>query len=195
MSMYRHLGMQWESPSKTNVKEENFKRLILWRRQPTVVRIDKPTRVDRARSLGYKAKQGFVVTRVKVRRGTFVGRIRPWSGRQPTKMGVNKLTCMKSLRWIGEQRAQKRYPNLEVLGSYWVAQDGHHKFFEVIMVDPVCPVIIADPHINWICQSTMKGRVYRGLTGAGKKARDLRHRGIGAEKVRPSGNANDHLGK
>ena len=116
-------------------------------------------------------------------------------GRQPTKMGVNKMTTGQSLKWIAEQRAQKRYPNLEVLNSYWVAQDGHHKYFEVILVDPVHPNIISDKHINWICQTTMKGRVYRGLTSSGKKARDLRHKGIGAEKVRPSLNAHDHRGK
>ncbi|MEX2683850.1 MAG: 50S ribosomal protein L15e [Candidatus Sigynarchaeota archaeon] len=195
MSMYSHLKDQWKTASKTNVKQENFKRLIVWRRQPTVIRVAKPLRLDRARNLGYKAKQGFIIARVKVRRGTFVSRMRPWMGRQPTKMGVNKITTGQSLKWIAEQRAQKRYPNLEVLNSYWVAQDGHHKYFEVILVDPVHPNIIADKHINWICQTTMKGRVYRGLTSSGKKARDLRHKGIGAEKTRPSLNAHDHRGK
>nr|MDO8110267.1 50S ribosomal protein L15e [Candidatus Sigynarchaeota archaeon] len=195
MSMYSHLAKEWQSPSKTNVKQENFKRLILWRRQPTVLRVEKPLRLDRARNLGYKAKQGFVIARVKVRRGTFVSRMRPWSGRQPTKMGVNKMTTGQSLRWIAEQRANKRFPNLEVLNSYWVAQDGHFKYYEVILVDPVQPTIVNDPKINWICKTTQKGRVYRGLTSAGKKARDLRHKGIGAEKVRPSLNAHDHKGK
>ena len=195
MSMYKRLGEQWHTAAKSNVKQANFSRLIEWRRQPTVVRVKKPLRLDRARNLGYKAKQGFVITRVKVRRGTFVSRMRPWMGRQPTKMGVNKMTTGQSLKWIAEQRAQKRYPNLEVLNSYWVAQDGHHKYFEVILVDPVHPNIISDKHINWICQTTMKGRVYRGLTSSGKKARDLRHKGIGAEKVRPSLNAHDHRGK
>nr|MDO8088947.1 50S ribosomal protein L15e [Candidatus Sigynarchaeum springense] len=193
--MYKRLGEQWHTAAKSNVKQANFSRLIEWRRQPTVVRVKKPLRLDRARNLGYKAKQGFVITRVKVRRGTFVSRMRPWMGRQPTKMGVNKMTTGQSLKWIAEQRAQKRYPNLEVLNSYWVAQDGHHKYFEVILVDPVHPNIISDKHINWICQTTMKGRVYRGLTSSGKKARDLRHKGIGAEKVRPSLNAHDHRGK
>ncbi len=195
MSMYSHLKDQWKTAAKTNVKQENFKRLIDWRRQPTVVRVEKPLRLNRARTLGYKAKQGFVVARAKVRRGTFVSRMRPWMGRQPTKMGVNKITTGQSLQWIAEQRAQKRFPNLEVLNSYWVAQDGHHKYYEVIMVDPVHPNIIKDEHINWISQTTMKGRVYRGLTSSGRKARDLRHKGIGAEKARPSLNAHSHRGK
>jgi large subunit ribosomal protein L15e len=193
--MYKKLGEQWHAAATTNVKEENFKRLIVWRRQPTVVRVEKPLRLDRARSLGYKAKQGFVVARVKIRRGTFVSRMRPWMGRQPTKMGVNKITTGQSLQWIGEQRAQKRFPNLEVLNSYWVAQDGHHKYYEVILVDPVHPNIINDPHINWISQKVKKGRVFRGLTSSGRKARDLRHKGIGAEKARPSLGAHSHRGK
>jgi large subunit ribosomal protein L15e len=195
MSMYSNLAKQWHSAAKSNVKAENFKRLIDWRRQPTVTRVAKPLRLDRARNLGYKAKQGFVVARVKVRRGTFVSRMRPWSGRQPTKMGVNKMTVGVSIQWIAEQRAQKRYPNLEVLNSYWVAQDGHHKYYEVILLDPVHPNIISDKQVNWICKTTMKGRVYRGLTSAGRKGRDLRHKGVGAEKTRPSLNAHDHRGK
>ncbi|MHA1999018.1 MAG: 50S ribosomal protein L15e, partial [Promethearchaeota archaeon] len=68
-------------------------------------------------------------------------------------------------------------------------------YYEVILVDPFHPVIIADKEINWICSTVQKGRVYRGLTSAGKKARGLRNKGIGAEKVRPSLNAHDRRGK
>ncbi len=39
------------------------KRLAEWRKEPAVLRIDRPTRIDRARSLGYKAKQGFLIVR------------------------------------------------------------------------------------------------------------------------------------
>mgnify|MGYP002394837076 CR=1 FL=1 len=34
-----------------------------------VVRASRPSRPDKARRLGYKAKQGFVIYRVRVRRG------------------------------------------------------------------------------------------------------------------------------
>ncbi len=196
MSLYSNLGDQWKKPRAKDsvVKGLMFNRLIEWRRQPTITRIENPTRLDRARSLGYKAKQGYVVVRAKVRRGT-LHKIRPKNGHAPTKMGVNKITPGKNLRWIAEERAQKRYPNLRVLNSYWLAQDGHHKYFEVILVDPSHPVIQSDPAINWICLKTHKGRVQRGLTGAGTKARGLRNKGIGAEKVRPSLNAHDRRGK
>ena len=36
---------------------------ILWRRQNAITRIDKPSRIARAKRLGYKAKQGIIVVR------------------------------------------------------------------------------------------------------------------------------------
>jgi large subunit ribosomal protein L15e len=101
-------------------------------------------------------------------------------------MGVKKFKPAKSLRLIAEERASKRFPNLEVLNSYWVGEDGRAKWFEIIMVDPDHPVIKTDKDINWICQGQHHGRVFRGLTSAGKKVRSLRRKGRGAEKFRPS---------
>lgn len=153
-------------------------RLIGWRREPAVVKIERPTRLGRARSLGYRAKQGFVVVRVRLRKG---GRRkgRPRSGRKPAGLGVLKLTPGKSIRWIAEERAARKFPNLEVLNSYYVAEDGRHYWYEVLMVDPHHPVVKADPKINWILNPANKRRVFRGLTSAGKKSRGLRSsRGI-----------------
>ncbi len=45
-----------------------------YRQLPGIVRLTGPSRPDKARRLGYKAKQGFVVYRVRVRRG---GRKKP----------------------------------------------------------------------------------------------------------------------
>jgi large subunit ribosomal protein L15e len=101
-------------------------------------------------------------------------------------MGVKKFKPSKSLKLIGEERAGRKFPNCEVLNSYWVGEDGRSKWFEVILVDTSHPVIKSDERINWICQKQHHGRVFRSLTSAGKKVRSLRHRGIGAEKVRPS---------
>ena len=101
-------------------------------------------------------------------------------------MGFKKLTPRKNLQVIAEERAARKFPNLEVLNSYYVAQDGRYKFYEVILVDPHHPVIKNDPHINWIGNPANRGRVFRGLTSAGKKMRGLRNKGKGAEKVRPS---------
>ena len=95
----------------------------------------------------------------------------------------------------GPTRAAKKFVNLEVLNSYWVGQDGRHKYYEIILVDPFHPAIINDKKLNWICEPQHKGRVYRGLTSAGKGGRGLRHKGKGAEKLRPSLGAHSNKGK
>lgn len=147
--MYRHLREAWKRPGDSYVKELMKKRVIRWRRQPSIVRIEKPTRLDRARRLGYKAKKGFVVVRVRVRRG---GRRkpRPRMGRRQKRMGVSKYTPAKSLKLIAEERVARKYPNLEVLNSYWVWEDGTSKWFEVIFVDPHHPSVKSDKTVGWI---------------------------------------------
>ncbi len=182
---YKYIAEEWAKPEESFVEELMRQRLIQWRRQPTVTRIEHPTRLDRARKLGYKAKQGFVVVRTRVRRGG-LRKIRPKSGRRPKRMGVAKFKPGKSIRLIAEERAAKKYPNLEVLNSYWVGEDGRSKWFEVILVDPNSPVIKSDKDINWIAQPQHTSRVFRSMTSAGKNVRGLHHKGRGAEKFRPS---------
>jgi large subunit ribosomal protein L15e len=182
---YKYIAEAWSKPEKSFVDELMRQRLIEWRRQPAITRVEKPTRLDRARKLGYKAKQGFIIVRVRVRRGG-LRKQRPKSGRRPKRMGVKKFKPAKSLRLIAEERAARKFPNLEVLNSYWVGEDGRSKWFEVIMVDPHHPAIKADEDVNWITQKQHKKRVFRGLTSAGKKVRGLRLKGRGAEKFRPS---------
>jgi large subunit ribosomal protein L15e len=157
-------------------------------------RIERPTRIDRARSLGYRAKQGYIVVRTRVRRG---GLRRPkfWGGRHPKRRGRNKITMAKSVQRIAEERVARHHPNLEVLNSYWVGQDGGHKYYEVILVDPQHPAIRKDPKIAWIAGPAHRGRAFRGLTSAGTKGRGLMYKGKGAEKVRPSIGAHDRKGK
>ncbi len=180
---YTYISEFWKKTSDPAFKELMRERLISWRREPSVVRVENPTRLDRARALGYRAKQGYIIVRVKVRRGA-LRRERPKAGRKPRKMGFKKLTPKKNLQWIAEERAARKYPNMEVLNSYWVGQDGEHKWFEVILVDRSHPSILNDEKINWIARAPHKGRVYRGLTSAGKRARGLLNKGTGAEKVR-----------
>jgi len=170
-SMYTYIEQTWQSDEwkKTVLR----KRLIEWRKEPAIVRIDKPTRLNRARALGYKAKQGFVVVRVRVRRGG-LNKPRPNSGRRPKRMGVYGYSPSKGYRWIAEERAARKFPNLEVLGSYYVGEDGMYKYYEIIMVDPNHPVIKADPNLKWLQDPANRRRVFRGLTSAGKKARGLR---------------------
>jgi len=192
-SVYNHIADQWKKPD-TSYKSPQQQRLIQWRKEENFIRVDKPLRIDRARSLGYKAKPGFVVVRAKVRRG---GLRKPKikGGRKPSAKGITKITAGKSIKRIAEERTAKRYPNMEVLNSYWIGDDGKQYFYEVILVDPVHPSIMKDPKINWITNVTSKRRVLRGKTSAGQKGRGLRHKGKGAEKIRPSIRANLSKGK
>ena len=147
-------------------------RLVQWRKERTVQRIERPTDIKRARTLGYKAKQGFVMVRVKVPKGK---RKRPMSsgGRDPKKSG-RFFSLGKSKRQVAEEKASRKYPNLEVLNSYSVGQDGVSKWFECILVDAAHPVIRKDRERNWITKKNQRGRAFRGLTSAGKKSRGLR---------------------
>lgn len=171
MVMYKYLKELWKK-STEELKKLMKERLIKWRKGPSVVRVDKPTRLDRARALGYKAKQGFVIVRVRVRKG---GRRkpRPRAGRRPKRMGVYGFAPAKSLKLIAEERAARKYPNLEVLNSYYIAENGKYKWYEVILVDPNHPAVKNDPEINWICRPSQRGRVFRGKTAAGRKMRGL----------------------
>ncbi|MGB9827689.1 MAG: 50S ribosomal protein L15e [Thermosphaera sp.] len=177
-SIYHYIAELWKKPYEGDMKELMRQRLIEWRRQPSVVRVESPTRLDRARELGYKAKPGFVIARVRVRKGG-QRKPRPDSGRRPKRMGVYGYAPAKSIRLIAEERAARKFPGLEVLNSYYVGEDGRYKWYEVILVDPHHPAICSDPEIKWICEPQNRSRVFRGLTSAGKKMRGLRKsRGI-----------------
>ncbi|MEM5777393.1 MAG: 50S ribosomal protein L15e [Candidatus Aenigmatarchaeota archaeon] len=165
--LYQHI--KDTRKNKKAMKEIMRQRLIEWRRQKRFVRVDKPLKPDRARELGYKAKQGFVIVRVRILRG---GRDRPHylrKARKPSKTGVKRFTTKQSLQEIAEQRVARKYPNLEVLNSYWVGQDGRYMWYEIILVDKNHPAIKNDPKINWISESQHTRRVFRGLTSSEKK--------------------------
>lgn len=184
MAIYKYLRELWKKP-KENLGDLWKERLIVWRKEPSTVRLDKPTRLDRARSLGYKAKPGIIVVRQKVSRKR---RMRPQvaGGRRPKTFRHRKITNI-NYRAICEQRANKKYVNCEVLNSYYVAEDGKNVWYEVILVDKAHPQIMNDKDLNWMVYKT--GRAFRGLTSAGRKHRGLRNKGKGSEKARPSKNA------
>lgn len=178
-----------------NYKKIYTQRLIGYRHlKGTVVKLDKPTNIARARELGYKAKQGIIVVLTKVRKGSGLIR-RPTKGRRPKRMGVNKVTRRISIQRIAENKAADKFVNMEVLNSYLVGEDGQHKYYEVILVDPSHPRIITDKDLHWICDPQHKGRSYKGTTSAGKKNRGLDRKGKGSEKNRPSLRANNRKAK
>lgn len=192
-SFYSHIKDAWRSPSDGKLAELQWQRKQDWREQGAIERIERPTRLDKARELGYKAKQGIIVARVAVRKGG-ARKQRFTAGRRTKRQGVNRLSRRKSIQRIAEERASRKYPNLRVLASYWVGEDGSQKWHEIILVDPNHPAIENDDELNWICQDSQKGRAFRGLTNAGRSNRGLNNRGKGAEKVRPGTTKNQRKG-
>jgi large subunit ribosomal protein L15e len=180
MGLYKYLRQAWKKPTEEQEALQR-ERLILWRRQPATIRLEHPSRLDRARSVGYKAKQGILVVRQRVTRG---GRMRDTAGRggRRPKTARRFLILDKNYQQVAEERAVQKFANCEVLNSYYVAQDGKNYWYEVILIDRSHPNVQADLNLRQV--AAQRGRVHRGLTSAGKKARGLRNKGKGAEKAR-----------
>jgi len=187
--MYHYVKQAWKQPDTATLRE----RMVAWRRENAFTVVEKPLRLDRARALGYKAKKGFVVVRVRIPRGGRTRKRHGVKGRKTRKM-TNRKTLKMSYQWVAEIRAARKYKNLEVLNSYWVGKDGQHYFYEVIMIDPMRPEIKNDRTLTWITERTNRKRAERGLTSAAKKSRGLRSRAP-STKARPSQRANNRRGK
>lgn len=187
MAIYKYLRKFWKAD------QIDQKRLIEWRSEPTTVRVLKPTRLDRARSVGYKAKPGIIVIRQRVLRG---GRQRPdiKKGRRSKHSGQRK-NLGYSYQVVAEQRVARKHPNMQVLNSYYLAKDGKYYWYEVILADKSHPSVMKDKDTAFLASPGNNQRVFRGKTSAGKKSRGMRHKGKGAEKVRPSQRANKRLAK
>lgn len=160
--LYQSISQTWKE-KKGDLDGIVKNRLITWRKMDTVERIEEPTRLDRARALGYKAKTGYTMARVRVSKGGRRREAYGRRGRKNSKAGLVTFTSGKSDRWIAEEKAQKRFSNLEILNSYQVGEDGRHKWFEIIMVDPKTGGF----------SGTNSRRAFRGLTSSGKKARGI----------------------
>ncbi len=171
MGYYKYVQQLWKRP-KDNLGELYRQRLIQWRREPSIVKLERPTRIDRARSLGWKPLPGMVVVRVKIRRGS--RKREKFAGGRRTKSYYFYRYLDIPLQVIAEQRAARKFPNMEVLGSYWVGEDGQYKWFEVILVDPYNPNIYSRPEYSWLLLKANRKRVFRGLTPRAKKARRLK---------------------
>ncbi len=170
----------WKQPKKMELWKT---RIMAWRRDPATLRLERPTRLDRARSLGYKPIKGLFVVRQTVIRGPHK---KSFAGGRRSKRKTGRLNLRQNYRVIAEQRAGKAFPNTEVLNSYWVGQDGTKAWYEVILADPQSP----DVKARMPSLEHRKGRVNRGLTSAGKKARGMHGKGKGRVKARPSRRAN-----
>jgi large subunit ribosomal protein L15e len=195
MAMYKYIS-QFRKNFNEASNELKRQRLIQWRKQNTVTKIKRPTNLSRARSLGYKPKQGIVLVRVKVSRGAR-RKSRPTKGRRSKRMGVSRITANFSRQTMAENRAARKYRNLEVLNSFLAGKDGKSLYYEVILIDPFHPVIMKDKNYSWLSPNLItnkkprqrhKGRSLRGLTSSARKSRGLRNKGKGAERFRKAVN-------
>ncbi|KAE9548886.1 hypothetical protein FO519_007911 [Halicephalobus sp. NKZ332] len=174
MGAYKFMQEIWRKKQSDVMRYLLRVRTWQYRQLSAVHRAPRPTRPEKARRLGYKAKQGYVIYRVRIRRG---GRKRQVTKGQtygkPKTHGVNQLKYTRNLQAIAEGRVGRRCGALRVLNSYWVGEDSTFKFFEVILVDPFHKVIRRNPDTQWLTNAKSKHREMRGLTSAGRKSRGL----------------------
>ncbi|MCK4650117.1 50S ribosomal protein L15e [Candidatus Pacearchaeota archaeon] len=187
MGIVKYLREAWKKPDVKLLRE----RMIEWRKDGAITRVERPLRLDRARSLGYKAKKGVVVVRVKIKRGGHK-RSRPNKARRTKRLHIRKNLRM-NYKEIAENRVARKYVNMEVLGSYWIGKDGMNYFYEIILVDRKDAGILNDKQLGEFVKAPKK-RALRGLTSAGKKARGQRNSREKVPKAFPSLRANKRRG-
>ena len=164
MGMYNHMEKSFAHGYK---ERSNLyrSRLAKWNSEAPIVRVDKPTNIARARKLGYKAKEGIITVRVRIKGGT-KKRAAHGGGRKPSKSG-RFFSRKKSTQAIAEERAARKYMNTEALNSYFVGQSGSSKYYEIILLDKANAQIQNDMQYKGIV--SQRGRAFRGLTSAGRK--------------------------
>ncbi|CAD7699794.1 unnamed protein product [Ostreobium quekettii] len=187
MGAYKYIEELWRK------KQSDVLRYLLrirsweYRQWPSIVRLTRPSRTEKAHKLGYKAKQGFVVYRVRVRRGN--RKKKASKGivyGKPVHQGITSIKPKKNHQSLAEERVGRKCGALRVLNSYWINEDSTYKYYEVILVDPFHQAIRNDPRINWICRPVHKHREMHGLTSSGRKYRGLVGKGHRHTHCRPS---------
>jgi large subunit ribosomal protein L15e len=132
MGAYKYIQASFQKSFKE--RSDSFRqRLQAFRKTRTVEKIDKPTNPARAHALGFKARKDFSIARVRLKRGKRA-RPKPDQGRKP---GRNRkyVNPGNSIQQYAERKVQNRFPNMKVINSYLVGEDGMYKYFEVIMHD------------------------------------------------------------
>lgn len=167
MGAYDYIEKVFRNEYKTRPDAYTF-RLTEWNKEPTVVRIEKPTNIPRARLLGYKSKRGVVMARVRIRKGRRKRR-EPDGGRKPGKNG-RFFSMAKSLQSMAEDKAERKFSNCEVMNSYYVGETGKTKYYEIILLEKSTTDVKNDKLYKDVIKN--KGRSARALTSSGR-----RHRG------------------
>lgn len=143
-------------------------KIMAWRSESPITAVEYPSNLIRARRLGYKAKQGYIIVRTRIDKGRRTRR-KPMGGRKH-KNFYRFVQPGMSHQAMAEQRVNRVYKNMEVLNSYWVGEDGNYKFFEVILADPTKATVNISSVIR-------QGKAFRGLTSAGNSGRPNKQKG------------------
>merc|ERR1712149_124082 len=82
MGAYKYMNEIWRRKQSETMRYLQRVRVWQYRNLNAIHRASRPTRPEKARRLGYKATQGFVVYRIRIRRGGRkkpVPRVSPWA--------------------------------------------------------------------------------------------------------------------
>lgn len=103
MGAYRYMQELYRKKQSDVLRYLLRIRVWQYRQLTKLVRTPRPSRPDKARRLGFRAKQGYVIYRIRVRRG---GRKRPvpkgCTYGKPKGHGVNELKPARRLQSVAE---------------------------------------------------------------------------------------------
>lgn len=107
MGAYRYIQELYRKKQSDVLRYLLRIRVWQYRQLTKMVRSPRPSRPDKARRLGFKAKQGYVIYRIRVRRG---GRKRPvpkgCTYGKPKSHGINELKPYRCLQSVAEVNIQ-----------------------------------------------------------------------------------------
>lgn len=115
MGAYKYLQELYTKKQSDVLQFVSRVRCWEYRQLAVIHRASRPSRPDKARRLGYKAKQGYLIYRIRVRRGN---RKKPApkgaTYGKPVRQGINHLKFQRGLKATAEERVGKRCGNLRV---------------------------------------------------------------------------------
>ena len=115
MGAYKYLSELYTKKQSDVLQFVSRVRCWEYRQLAVCHRASRPSRPDKARRLGYKAKQGYLIYRIRVRRGN---RKKPVAKGatfgKPVRQGVNHLKFQRGLKATAEERVGRRCGNLRV---------------------------------------------------------------------------------
>merc|ERR1740139_706436 len=118
MGAYKYLQELWRKKQSDVIRFVLRVRCWEYRQLPVIHKVGKPSRLDKARALGFKQKQGYAIYRVRIRRG---GRKRAvHKGTvygKPVHQGIRKLKKSRSHRSVAEEHNKRELRGLTSAGK------------------------------------------------------------------------------